>query len=107
MNMLSLGHLSPSENTPRSLRKLLLEIQSHLPSLLRLPHDPTGEFWKFYLTLSCTTVLEKGKMLAVASISFLDSNDNFEIFDILNMPVPMKDTIVATEKLPNILLTID
>ena len=40
LNMLSLGHLSPSVITPRGLKKLLTEIKGHLPEFLSLPYDP-------------------------------------------------------------------
>ena len=56
-NMLSLGHLSPSVITPRSLKGLLLEIENHLPEYLKLPYDPKGEIWGVNQTFTCTTVL--------------------------------------------------
>ena len=44
LNMLSLGHLSPSVITPRKFKKgLLLEIENHLPEYLKLPYDQKGE----------------------------------------------------------------
>ena len=47
LNMLSLGHLSPIVITPRVLKKLLIEIESHLPEFLKLPYDPKRKIWKF------------------------------------------------------------
>ena len=65
LNMLSLGHLSPSAITPRGLKKLLTEIKGHLPEFLSLPYDPTGKIWKFYQTLTFATVIDQGKFLII------------------------------------------
>ena len=46
LNMLSLGHISPSVITPRSVKGLLLEIENHLLQYLKLPYEPKGEIWK-------------------------------------------------------------
>ena len=43
LNMLSLGHLSPSVITPRSLKVLLLEIENHSSQYLKLPYDLKGD----------------------------------------------------------------
>ena len=40
LNILSLGHFSPSVTTPRSLKGLQLEIENHFPEYLKLPYDP-------------------------------------------------------------------
>ena len=61
LNMLSVGHLSPSVITPRGLKGLLLEIENHLPVYLKLPYDPKWDIMKLYQTLTCTTVLDKGR----------------------------------------------
>ena len=94
LNMLSLGHLSPVVITPRGLKKLLIEIESHLPEFLKLPYDPKGNIWKFYQTLTCSTVLHKGRFLVIVSIPLLDKINKFEIYDVFNMPV-------AHDKTPN------
>ena len=65
LNMLSLGHLSPSVITPRGLKKLLTEIKRHLPEFLSLPYDPRGKIWKFYQTLTCATVIDQGRFLII------------------------------------------
>lgn len=48
LNMLSLGHLSPSTISPNEFRQLLREVQSHLPYYLKLPSDPETDLWDFY-----------------------------------------------------------
>jgi hypothetical protein len=42
LNMLSMGHLSPSVIDPNNLRILLSDIKSKLPPHLRLPKDEKG-----------------------------------------------------------------
>ena len=87
LNILSLGHLSPSVHTPRSLMGLLLEIENHLPEYmyLELPYDTKGEIWKLYQTLTCTTVLDMCKFLVIVSIPLLDNMNTFKVSDIFNM----------------------
>ena len=87
LNMLSLGHLSPSTIPPIEFRNLLLDIQSHLPFYLELPSDPEKNLWDFYNLLSCHTVLDGNKIYAVVSIPLLDANAKFEIFNVHNLPI--------------------
>lgn len=54
LDMLSMGHLSPSIITLGRLREVLLEIQAKLPHHLRLPVDPTEQLWK-YKALVCVS----------------------------------------------------
>ena len=100
--MLSLGHLSPSVITPKSFNGLLLEIENQLPEYLKLPYDPKGEIWKLCQTLTCTTVLDKGRFLVVISIPLLDNMNTFAILNILNMPLPLKDPVVPLDKLTSL-----
>ena len=74
---------------------MLLEIENHLPQYLKLPYDPKGEIWKLYQTLTCTTLLDKGRFLVIVSIPLLDNMNTFKSFDIFNMPV------VSTDNLPS------
>ena len=99
--MLSLEHLSPSVITQRSLKGLLLEIKNHLPEYLKLQYHPKGEIWKLYHTLPCTTALDKARFLVIVSIPLLDNMYTLEIFNIFNMPIPVEDPVVPTDKLPS------
>lgn len=65
LNMLSLSHLSPSTITPKSLQFILNEVESQLPTNLRLPADPKTDTWYFYKTLTCNTLLEGNKLIIV------------------------------------------
>lgn len=88
LDILSLGHLSPSVVTPNHLREVLLRIQTELPHHLRLPLDPTEGLWKYYISLGCVTLLEGSKLLVVTSLPLLDRNGLFEIYQVLNLPIP-------------------
>ena len=46
LNFLAVGRLTPSTITPSNLKKLLLQIQSHIKPPLRLIGDPNEDFWK-------------------------------------------------------------
>ena len=80
LDMLSLGHVSPSIITPTNLKKLLLEMQSKLPYHLTLPEDPMENLWKYYQSLTCTTVLDEDKVLVIVSVPLLDRDTTFEIY---------------------------
>ena len=41
------------------------------------------------------------RFLVIVSIPLLDNMNIFEIFNICNMPVAVNDTVVPTDKLPN------
>ena len=82
LNMLSLGHLSPSVITPSSLKALLVEIENHLPQFLQLPSDQRGDIWKMYQTLACTTVHGKGHLLVIVSKPLLDKSTNLKFLTV-------------------------
>ena len=95
--MLSLGHLSPDVITPRGLKKLFIEVESHLPEFLKLPYDPKGKIWKLYQTLTCSTVLDEGRFLVIVSIPLLDKINNVAIYDVFNMAVPHDKTPICMQ----------
>ncbi|CAG2210600.1 unnamed protein product [Mytilus edulis] len=90
LNMLSLGHLSPSTINPTSFRFLLTEIQSQLPAYLKLPKDPIKDLWAYYQSLTCTTLIYERKIFVVISVPLLDYNNKFEVFKVFNLPIPMQ-----------------
>ena len=59
-----------------------------------------------YITLTCTTVLDKGGFLVIVSIPMLDNMNTFEIFNIFNMPVPVKDPVVPTDKISSMVVSL-
>jgi hypothetical protein len=75
LNMLSMGHLSPSVIDPNNLRILLSDIKSKLPSHLRLPKDEKRDIWQYYQFLTCSTVLEKDRILVILNVPLMDKLD--------------------------------
>ena len=88
LDSLSLGHLSPSIMTPNYLREILTKIQTELPPHLRLPVDPTEELWRYYSALGCVTLMEGDKLLILMSVPLLDRDSTFEIYQVINLPIP-------------------
>ena len=86
--MVSLGYLSPYVVTSSHLEKLL-KIQTELPHDLRLPVDRTEELWKYYNALSCVTLLEGNKLLALASVPWFNRGNMLEIYQVINYPSHM------------------
>ena len=102
LDMLSLGHVSPSIITPKNLKKLLLEMQSKLPYHLTLPEDPIKNLWKYYQSLTCTTVLDEDKILVIVSVPLLDRNTTFEIYKVCNAPLPYYNQSIPAQLQPDI-----
>ena len=107
LNLLSLGHLSPSIISPTNLRALLLDIQARLPSTLKLPNDPQKDLWYFYKFLTCTTVLDVDKILIVISLPLLDLNGEFEIYKAISIPLPLPIASTGNSELSNMVATYD
>ncbi|XP_046574034.1 uncharacterized protein LOC124282108 [Haliotis rubra] len=89
LNMLSLGHMSPSTITPTQLLTILREVKIHLPPRFKLAGDPENELWDFYRTLKCTTLLYDNKIVVVVSLPLLDLDGHVEIYQAHNLPVPI------------------
>ena len=66
--------------------------------VFKVRYDPKGEIQKLFQTLTCHTILDKSRFLVIVSIPLFDNVNTFEIFNIFNMPVPVKD-LVPTDKL--------
>lgn len=88
LNMLLLGHLSPTVISPANLRNLLSEIANQLPPNLKLPNDPDTDLWSYYRILPCTTLVETENLIIALTVPLLDTNKHFEVFKIHNLPVP-------------------
>ena len=91
LNMLSLGHLSPSTIAPENLRLLLLEIRAHLPPYLKLPEDPNTKLLDYYRFLSCSTLMMNDRIIIVLSVPLLDFDGDYEVYKVYNLPVPSRN----------------
>ena len=101
LNMLSLGYLPPSVITAQSLKRLLLEMKSKLPYHLTSPNDPDKELWKYYQSLTCTTILDRGMFLVVVSVPLLSRDNKFEIYNVINSQLPFYDSNLTVSLQPN------
>ena len=88
LNLLTTGRLAPSIITPENLRKLLLDIKEHLLSNQRLPGYPSTDLWRFYQILTRSTVPEKTRILVFVSIPLLNIDDELELYEVHNLPLP-------------------
>ena len=88
LDMFSLGHLSLSVVTPGHLSELLLRIQAELPHHLRLPTDLVKELWRYYSALGSAIILEGSKLLVLVSVPLLERGNMFEIYEVINPPIP-------------------
>ena len=70
---------------------MLREIRAHIPSFLKLPNDPGRELWKFYQSLTCATILDHAQFLVIVSVPLLDAVNKFEVYNIYNLSLPIKD----------------
>ena len=89
LNMLSLGHMSPSTITPTSLLTILNDVKVHLPPRFKLPDEPHEALWDYYKHLKCSTILYDNKILVLVNVPLLDTNGHFEIYRVHNLPVPI------------------
>jgi hypothetical protein len=99
LNMLSLGHLSPSTITPVNLRTLLQDIQIQIFPNLKLPADPVKDLWKFYQLLQCTTIWEDDKIIVLVPVPLLEVNNVLEVFEVINLPLPLPQATAEHKRL--------
>ena len=97
LNMLSMGHLSPRVIDLNNLRILLSDIKSKLPPHLRLPKDEKRDIWQYYQFLTCSTVLEKDRMLVILNVHLMDLTGKFDIYKIHNLPVPVHNMTTSSK----------
>ena len=89
INGLALGRLTPSIVTPDNLKSILMEIQGKLGPTQDLPSDPDKNLFTFYEYLTCKTILENNRILVVISIPILDYRNEFDIYETINLPLPI------------------
>lgn len=91
LNQLSLGHLSPVIIPPKDLKRILSDIEKHIPNYLMLP-KPTTDTWYYYNTLTCTTVVQDRRFITLVNLPLLEIQSQLEVFQIHNIPLPYNDT---------------
>ena len=88
LSHLSLGHLTPTILPPLELQTMLLAVREKIPPGLMLPSDPVKGLWHFYMTLHCSAMVHDDNIIILVSLPLLDSGGQFEVYQVLDMPVP-------------------
>ena len=96
LNQLALGHLSPSVISPKQLQDILYDIQKHIPEYLSLPQDPKT-IWYYYQSLTTVTIIKRKKLLTLVSLPLIDTNSRYELYQIINLPVPYNLTRMTAQ----------
>ena len=89
LNMLSMQYLSTNTISPKDLKELLIEVESKLPNNFELPRNPRKNIWYFYKTLTSITYLEDNEIRIVFKILLINTNEEYEVYRIYNLPLPM------------------
>lgn len=105
LNFLALGKLNPSTISPSNLRALLLEIKAHLPPTLSLISEPKTDLWSFYEQLQTSALLDENRIVVVIKIPLLQTNNQFEIYKVFNLPIPFKNIQTDNPKAPDMTAT--
>lgn len=87
LDMLSLGHLSPSIVASAHFLYLLLKIQSGLLHLLRLPAGSANKLWYYYTSQDCVTWVVHDRLIALVFLLPQDRDIYFEAFQIIILPM--------------------
>ena len=72
----------------RIIRLVWFGIMAYHPSHLKFPADAATGLWHNYNSLDCLILVENGRLLIVVSLSLLDSSNIFEVFQVINLPIP-------------------
>lgn len=89
LNLLSLGHLSPSIIAPHDLRRMLRSVSQALPDKFKLASEPDKDIWHYYRILSCSTLFDKRSIVIVVEVPLLDRDNSYILYRILNFPLPL------------------
>lgn len=87
LDTLALQHLSINTISPRSLKELLLDVESKLPSNFELPSNPRHNIWYFYKSLTTITYLRDSEIRIILKIPLLNTREEYEVFRVYNLPL--------------------
>lgn len=91
LDQLALGHLAPTVIHPGELKRILIDIQSKIPSHLTLP-APVENIWYYYRTLTCVTLVNDRRFITMVNLPLLELSSTFEIYQVHNIPLPYPGT---------------
>ena len=89
LNLLSVGHLSPSINAPQDLRGLTHSIALTFPDNYKLASDPDKDIWYYYRILSCRTLFDSKSIVVEVDAPLVDREHSYVVYSILNLPLPL------------------
>ena len=89
LNLLSVGHLSPSIIAPHNLRGLMHSIAQTLPDNFKLASDLDKDIWYYYRILSFRTLFDSKSIVVVVDIPLVDREHFCIVYSILNFPLPL------------------
>ena len=89
LNLLSIGHLSPSIIALHDLRKILHSIAWALLDNFKLANDPDTGIWHYYEMLGCSTLFGAESIVIVVDMPLLDREHFYVVYNILNFPLPL------------------
>ena len=88
------GRLNPTVIPSSKLRNILLTIEKKLPNSMYLPANPNKALLDYYKFLTCTSTVVNDKIVIIIRVPLLDVNGRFEIYKVVNLPMPfIKPTI--------------
>ena len=82
--------------SPEQLQDILYDIQKHIPEYLSLPQDPKT-IWYYYLSLTTVTIIKRKKLLTLVSLPLIDTNSQYVLYQIFNLPVPYNLTRMTAQ----------
>ena len=99
INDLHMGTLPYDLAPPKTLRNILLEIQKQLPPTLMLPHPVALNLNRYYKILHAVLIPDIGKFHVLTSIPLAHTKDLYDVYKIINLPVPMSN-VKAVKYIP-------
>ena len=97
MNFALQHKLNPTLISAAQLRNLLQTIAISLPSVLKLPYDITTDLIRYYQTLTVTAMPISDGLMVILQIPILDITSKYEVYKILNVPVPYPKTSLIAQ----------
>ncbi len=87
--------ITPTVIAPQELLDILFSIETTIPSSMSLPFNIPLDLMSYYKYLHCTSLVHKTGIIVVMSIPLLSEQSRFHLYNILNVPVPIKENLTV------------
>ncbi len=87
--------ITPTVIAPQELLDILSSIETTIPSSMSLPFNIRLDLMSYYKYLHCTSLAHKTGMIVVMSIRLLPEQSRFHLYNILNVPVHIKENLTV------------